>query len=117
MKDVQIHWFSILNSLIVVVCLTGKILLQMYLNKFFNKNFIGFLSIIIVRTVRRDIAKYNKDEDIVSKNLFYIFLVGTSNFLIMNIKKNENITCNNIMRYKLNLFMILIGFNLKCYDF
>lgn len=23
MKDVQIHWFSILNSIIVIVCLSG----------------------------------------------------------------------------------------------
>uniref|UniRef100_A0A915EG53 Transmembrane 9 superfamily member n=1 Tax=Ditylenchus dipsaci TaxID=166011 RepID=A0A915EG53_9BILA len=46
MKDVQIHWFSILNSLVVVICLTG------------------FLSVIIIRTVRRDIAQYNRDEDI-----------------------------------------------------
>ncbi|VDK44259.1 unnamed protein product [Anisakis simplex] len=45
MKDVQIHWFSILNSIIVIVCLSG------------------FLSMIIVRTVRRDIAQYNKDEE------------------------------------------------------
>ncbi|VDM42616.1 unnamed protein product [Toxocara canis] len=45
MKDVQIHWFSILNSIIVIVCLSG------------------FLSVIIVRTVRRDIAQYNKDEE------------------------------------------------------
>uniref|UniRef100_A0A9J2PPY8 Transmembrane 9 superfamily member n=1 Tax=Ascaris lumbricoides TaxID=6252 RepID=A0A9J2PPY8_ASCLU len=45
MRDVQIHWFSILNSIIVIVCLSG------------------FLSVIIVRTVRRDIAQYNKDEE------------------------------------------------------
>lgn len=45
MKDVQIHWFSILNSIVVIVCLSG------------------FLSVIIVRTVRRDIAQYNKDEE------------------------------------------------------
>lgn len=58
MKDVQIHWFSILNSLIVVVCLSGWVY-----EIFKNFNNLGFLSIIIVRTVRRDIAKYNKDED------------------------------------------------------
>ncbi|VDD92675.1 unnamed protein product [Enterobius vermicularis] len=46
MKDVQIHWFSILNSIVVIICLSG------------------FLSIIIVRTVRRDIDEYNiKDDD------------------------------------------------------
>lgn len=46
MNDVQIHWFSILNSVVVIICLSG------------------FLSIIIVRTVRRDIDEYNvKDED------------------------------------------------------
>ncbi len=47
MRDVQIHWFSIVNSIVVVLCLTG------------------FLSIIIIRTVRRDIANYNKEEDLV----------------------------------------------------
>uniref|UniRef100_A0A158Q7Z2 Transmembrane 9 superfamily member n=1 Tax=Elaeophora elaphi TaxID=1147741 RepID=A0A158Q7Z2_9BILA len=46
MKDVQIHWFSIVNSIIVILCL------------------FGFLSVIIVRTVRRDIAKYNKGEEL-----------------------------------------------------
>ena len=47
MNDVQIHWFSILNSIVVLVCLSG------------------FLSVIILRTVRRDIAKYNQAEDFV----------------------------------------------------
>lgn len=48
MKDVQIHWFSITNSIVVVLCLTG------------------FLALITVRAVRRDIANYNRDEDYVS---------------------------------------------------
>ncbi|EFO25063.2 transmembrane 9 superfamily protein member 4 [Loa loa] len=46
MKDVHIHWFSIVNSIIVILCL------------------FGFLSVIIVRTVRKDIAKYNKSEEL-----------------------------------------------------
>lgn len=46
MSDVQIHWFSIINSLVVVFFLSG------------------ILTMIIVRTLRRDIAKYNRDEDI-----------------------------------------------------
>eukprot|EP00118_Oscarella_pearsei_P028511 m.2326 g.2326 ORF g.2326 m.2326 type:complete len:633 (+) comp8579_c0_seq1:46-1944(+) len=45
MGDVQIHWFSIVNSLVVVFFLSG------------------ILAMIIVRTLRRDIAHYNKDED------------------------------------------------------
>ncbi|CAD5210142.1 unnamed protein product [Bursaphelenchus xylophilus] len=44
--DVQIHWFSILNSLVVVACLAG------------------FLSVIIIRTVRKDISKYNRADDL-----------------------------------------------------
>ncbi len=40
MSDVQIHWFSIVNSLIVVFFLSG------------------ILTMIIIRTLRRDIAKY-----------------------------------------------------------
>ncbi|OQV23063.1 Transmembrane 9 superfamily member 4 [Hypsibius exemplaris] len=43
-RDVQIHWFSIVNSLIVVLFLAG------------------ILSMIIVRTLRRDIAQYNRDD-------------------------------------------------------
>uniref|UniRef100_A0A0K0D1H6 Transmembrane 9 superfamily member n=1 Tax=Angiostrongylus cantonensis TaxID=6313 RepID=A0A0K0D1H6_ANGCA len=43
-KAVDIHWFSILNSIVVVFSLSG------------------FLSVSIVRAVRRDIAHYNKDE-------------------------------------------------------
>ncbi|XP_055337384.1 transmembrane 9 superfamily member 4-like isoform X1 [Paramacrobiotus metropolitanus] len=43
-RDVQIHWFSIVNSLVVVLFLAG------------------ILSMIIVRTLRRDIANYNRDD-------------------------------------------------------
>lgn len=46
MSDVQIHWFSIINSVIVVFFLSG------------------ILTMIIVRTLRRDIARYNKDDDL-----------------------------------------------------
>jgi transmembrane 9 superfamily protein 2/4 len=44
MTDVQIHWFSIINSVIVVFFLAG------------------ILSMIIVKTLRRDIARYNQEE-------------------------------------------------------
>ncbi|XP_059471413.1 transmembrane 9 superfamily member 4 [Neocloeon triangulifer] len=44
MSDVQIHWFSIVNSLVVVFFLSG------------------ILTMIMVRTLRRDIARYNQDE-------------------------------------------------------
>lgn len=45
MSDVQIHWFSIINSLIVIFFLAG------------------ILSMILVRSLRRDIAKYNRDDE------------------------------------------------------
>nr|CAD7408804.1 unnamed protein product [Timema poppensis] len=44
MNDVQIHWFSIINSLVVVFFLSG------------------ILTMIMVRTLRKDIARYNADE-------------------------------------------------------
>ncbi|XP_066594508.1 transmembrane 9 superfamily member 4 [Prorops nasuta] len=44
MGDVEIHWFSIINSLIVVFFLSG------------------ILTMIMVRTLRRDIARYNAGE-------------------------------------------------------
>ncbi|KAJ8915612.1 hypothetical protein NQ315_003396 [Exocentrus adspersus] len=44
MSDAQIHWFSIVNSIVVIFFLSG------------------ILTMIMVRTLRRDIAKYNADE-------------------------------------------------------
>ncbi|CAH0725937.1 unnamed protein product, partial [Brenthis ino] len=46
MRDVQIHWFSIVNSIVVLFFLSG------------------ILTMIMVRTLRRDIARYNSDESI-----------------------------------------------------
>jgi len=46
MADVQIHWFSIVNSVVVVFFLSG------------------IITMIIIRTLRRDIAKYNTDDDL-----------------------------------------------------
>jgi transmembrane 9 superfamily protein 2/4 len=46
MTDVQIHWFSIVNSVIVVFFLAG------------------ILSMIIVKTLRRDIARYNQEDSV-----------------------------------------------------
>lgn len=45
MNDVQIHWFSIINSLVVVFFLSG------------------ILTMIMIRTLRRDIAMYNTDDN------------------------------------------------------
>ena len=45
MTDVQIHWFSIINSVVVVFFLAG------------------ILAMIIIRTLRKDIAKYNRMDD------------------------------------------------------
>lgn len=50
MSDVQIHWFSIVNSVVVVFFLSG------------------ILSMIIIRTLRKDIANYNREDDIVGDN-------------------------------------------------
>lgn len=55
MSNAQIHWFSILNSLVVVFFLAGV------------------LAAIIIRTLKKDIANYNKlDEELVSCNGFRI---------------------------------------------
>jgi len=51
MGDVQIHWFSIVNSIVVVFFLAG------------------ILAMIIVRTLRRDIAQYNKEDEEIDETL------------------------------------------------
>lgn len=56
MSDVQIHWFSIINSVVIIFFLSG------------------ILTMIMVRTLRKDIAKYNRDEDIVRYFLFINFI-------------------------------------------
>ena len=45
MADTQIHWFSIVNSIVVVFFLSG------------------IITMIIIRTLRKDIAKYNMADD------------------------------------------------------
>ncbi|XP_028515708.1 transmembrane 9 superfamily member 4 [Exaiptasia diaphana] len=45
MSDVQIHWFSIINSVVIVLFLSGVI------------------AMIMIRTLRSDIARYNKEDD------------------------------------------------------
>ncbi|PAA51340.1 hypothetical protein BOX15_Mlig011865g1 [Macrostomum lignano] len=46
MQDFQIHWFSIINSIVIIFFLAGVV------------------TMIMVRTLRRDIAKYNRDDDL-----------------------------------------------------
>ncbi|KNC72631.1 hypothetical protein SARC_14810, partial [Sphaeroforma arctica JP610] len=41
MSDARVHWLSMLNSLLIVLFLSG------------------IVAIIIIRTLRRDIARYN----------------------------------------------------------
>ncbi|XP_031558283.1 transmembrane 9 superfamily member 4-like [Actinia tenebrosa] len=45
MSDVQIHWFSIVNSVVIVLFLSG------------------IVAMIMIRTLRSDIARYNKEDD------------------------------------------------------
>ncbi|KAM7443026.1 Transmembrane 9 superfamily member 4 [Porites harrisoni] len=45
MSDVQIHWFAIVNSVVIVLFLSA------------------IVSMIMIRTLRRDIARYNKEEE------------------------------------------------------
>jgi hypothetical protein len=53
MNDVKIHWFSIINSLVVVFFLAG------------------IISMILVRSLRRDIAKYNREDEPVFSYFFH----------------------------------------------
>lgn len=43
---VQIHWFSIFNSFMMVIFL------------------VGLVSMILMRTLRKDYARYSKEEDL-----------------------------------------------------
>ncbi|XP_027045956.1 transmembrane 9 superfamily member 4-like [Pocillopora damicornis] len=67
MSDVQIHWFAIVNSVVIVLFLSG------------------IVSMIMIRTLRRDIARYNKEEEMVSyfkgSSLMKAFFIITVNFV------------------------------------
>lgn len=67
MHDVQIHWFSIINSLVVVFFLSGKFKMISYFSRPLSLTFSrssGILTMIMVRTLRRDIARYNTEDNI-----------------------------------------------------
>ena len=51
LQDTQIHWFSIVNSVVVVFFLSG------------------IITMIIIRTLRRDIAKYNMADDDIEESI------------------------------------------------
>lgn len=44
--DIQIHWFSIFNSFMMVIFL------------------VGLVSMILMRTLRKDYARYSKEDDL-----------------------------------------------------
>ena len=72
MSQTHIQWFSILNSLVIVLFLSGMVVM------------------ILIRTLRKDITRYNKEDDEVnekkiwlcfSTNLFclcFFFILGRS---------------------------------------
>lgn len=62
MSDVQIHWFSIINSLVVIFFLSGNKVSICILKNFKLISSTGILTMIMIRTLRRDIARYNADE-------------------------------------------------------
>lgn len=52
----QIHWFSIFNSFMMVIFL------------------VGLVSMILLRTVRKDYARYSQDEEVDAMVFYNIFL-------------------------------------------
>ena len=55
----QIHWFSIINSCVTVLLLTG------------------FLATILMRVLRKDFVKYTRDDEGKASSLTYTkFVVG-----------------------------------------
>ena len=50
MSQTRIQWFSIFNSLMIALFLSGMVLM------------------ILIRTLRKDITRYNKEDDEVSTN-------------------------------------------------
>lgn len=50
----QIHWFSIFNSFMMVIFL------------------VGLVSMILLRTVRKDYARYSQDEEVDAMVYYFI---------------------------------------------
>ena len=67
---VQIHWFSIFNSFMMVIFLTGLV------------------SMILMRTLRNDYAKYARDDDDLVESLVYFswsLLLFNYGFIVKNL--------------------------------
>ncbi len=56
----RIRWLSILNSLVVVMVLTGLV------------------ALVLIRTLRRDVSRYNRLEASLSVSLLLPYLFGTA---------------------------------------
>lgn len=66
----QIHWFSIFNSFMMVIFL------------------VGLVSMILMRTLRKDYARYSKEDDLDDMVRFHIFFLfnGHIHILVLNCK-------------------------------
>jgi transmembrane 9 superfamily protein 2/4 len=59
--DDDIHWFSIVNSLMIVLFLTGMIAMVSSPNSFFLGEWTQNIAQILIRNLYRDISKYNEE--------------------------------------------------------
>jgi len=78
LPQTRIQWFSILNSLVIVLFLSGMV------------------AMILLRTLHKDIARYNQMVDAVSKKRLEIYLSSIVLFFRMMHKKNLDGNCKNL---------------------
>ena len=60
--DPRIHWFSLINSTVIVVFLCGMSQALLALEAKSRLNLIGMVAAILMRALRKDIARYNRLE-------------------------------------------------------
>ena len=88
--------------------LSGKVISCLYVSHWVVY-ITGILALIIVRTLRRDIARYNRDEEFVSNALLYFMYL-----LIFNVISRRNYLCiisKPIFVYRMIYFIYLVIFD------
>jgi len=78
LPQTRIQWFSILNSLVIVLFLSGMV------------------AMILLRTLHKDIARYNQMVDAVSEKRLEIYLSSIVLLFRMMHKKNLDGNCKNL---------------------
>lgn len=89
----QIHWFSIFNSFMMVIFL------------------VGLVSMILMRTLRKDYARYSKEEDI-DEMVLPLTIYGS--YCLLCIKLRHGLTLTQTFQNSFVMYLVIFCMSIYC---